>query len=509
MIVINGQNLTLDDFIKVARDKVAVAIDEKGTGNVLESRRIVEDHIKKKHVLYGINTGFGKLSDVRIKDDELSDLQRNLLHSHACGTGEVFSGDVVRGMMLLRINALIKGYSGIRLVTIEKLLELLNKDIVPVVYEQGSLGASGDLVPLAHMALPLINEGEVFYRGVRMPTAEAFQEAGIKPLDNLEAKEGLALINGTQAMVSVGALALHDSMKTFIHAALSGAMSFEALNGIIDVFDPRIHELRPHKGQGLTASLMREILKGSKNVSHQGDDHVQDAYSLRCLPQVHGASLDAFNYVLETIETEMNSVTDNPLIFCGKDDVLSAGNFHGQPLAIALDFLAIAASELASISERRLERIVNADINGKYPAFLAKSVGRNSGFMIVQYVAASLVSENKGLCHPASVDSIPSSGNKEDHVSMGTIAARKAHRVVKHTRKVVALEMFTAAQALDFSGRNNLSPIVARVYEKIREGVPFIEEDTMMQPYMDYVEKLLVENRIGDKKLEAMVWTDR
>ncbi len=506
MITIDGKHLTLHDFMLVVRKYEKVKIDSLAIKNVEISRNVVEKTIKEKRVVYGINTGFGRLSDVRIAKTDLSALQKNLLRSHACGTGERFSDEIIRGMMLLRINALIKGYSGIRLKTIELLLAMLNENIIPVVYEQGSLGASGDLVPLAHMALPLIGEGEVKVDGTIMSAEEGLARKGLSKLQRLEAKEGLALINGTQAMVSVGAIALIDAMDVFQYAALSAGMSFEALRGIIDVFDERIHLARPHQGQILTAKLMRYILKDSKNTSHQGDDHVQDAYSLRTLPQVHGASLDTFNYVRDTLETEMNAVTDNPLIFPDTEDMISAGNFHGQPVALAMDFLGIAISELANISERRIERLVNADINKKFPPFLAKEKGRNSGFMIVQYVAASLVSENKSLAHPASVDSIPSSGNQEDHVSMGTIGARQALQILKHTRKVIALEIFTAAQALDFEGMNGLSPMTNTVYQTVRNHVPFIEEDTIMQPLMDKVEQLLVDGEIKDKTLEDMIW---
>ncbi len=506
MIILDGETLDLKKFIAVARDKDKVEIDKKAIDRVNKAHRLVEKYVKNNRVIYGINTGFGKLSDVRIKVDELSDLQRNLLMSHACGTGDLFPNDVVRGMLVLRINALVKGYSGIRIEVLEKLLEFLNSDIIPVVYSQGSLGASGDLVPLAHMALPLLGEGEVIYKHKRQPSSTGLKAAGIEPLKRLEAKEGLALINGTQAMVSVGALALYDAIKTFKHSLIGATMSFEALRGICDVFDERIHKARPHKGQMRVAKMMQYTIKDSNNVSHQGDDHIQDAYSLRCIPQVHGATLDAITHALEKIEIEMNSATDNPLLFTKEGDVLSAGNFHGQPVAMVFDYLAIAIHELANISERRIERQVNTDINKMFPPFLTKYKGRNSGFMIVQYVAASLVSENKILAHPASVDSIPSSGNKEDHVSMGTIAARKLHQIVKHTRKVIALEMFTSAQALDFQGLNQCGLLSRKAYDVIRKKVPFIEEDTMMQPYMDYVESCLIDDKINDDELEAMVW---
>lgn len=495
MIHLNGSDLTLNDFIKVTRDYVLVKINDEAIKHVNKSREIVHSIIESKEVVYGINTGFGKLSDVRISCDDVDQLQENLLKSHACGVGPVLSKDIVRGMMLLRVNALIKGFSGIRIETILKLVEFLNHDIIPVVYEQGSLGASGDLVPLAHMALPLIGLGEVFVKGTRYKASEGLEKAGISPLDALKAKEGLALINGTQAMTSIGAHALYDAYNVFNQSNISSALTFEALQGIIDVFDARIHEVRNQSGQQEVAKIMRNLLNDSKNVTHQGELRVQDAYALRCIPQVHGATLETLNFIKAQVEKEMNAVTDNPIVF---DDgkALSAGNFHGQVMALAFDYLGIAMSEIANISERRIERLVNPQLNHDYPAFLVKDKGLNSGFMIVQYTAASLVSENKVLAHPASVDSIPSSGNQEDHVSMGTIAARKALKIVSHARLVVGLEMLTAAQALDFRGANLLSPKLKRTYETIRTFIPFIEKDTIMHPHIMMMDSLLKEEKI-------------
>jgi len=507
MIELNGDTMTLETFVDVVRKKQRVKLSESAKQQVDDSRKIVEKTIERQEVVYGINTGFGRLADVRIDAKDLHTLQKNLIMSHACGTGEPFGFDVVRGMILLRVNALLKGYSGIRLQTVEKLVEMLNAEVLPVVYSQGSLGASGDLVPLAHMALPLIGEGEVWFEGKRYPASEGLNKAGIKPLQSLEAKEGLALINGTQAMVSVGALTLHDAYQTLWHASLASALSFEALGGITDVFDARIHEARGHTGQKTIASLMEKLLEGSANTTFQGEARIQDAYSLRCVPQVHGASLEAFAHIKDKVEAEMNAATDNPLIFSKDSRAISAGNFHGQTMALPFDYMSIAIAELASISERRLERLVNNDLNKRFPPFLANERGRNSGFMIVQYVAASLVSENKSLAHPASVDSIPSSANQEDHVSMGTIAARKAASIMNHTRKVVAYEMMCAAQALDFQGKEKMSPRLRKTYERIRKVVPFLKEDTIMQPYMDAVEKLLKEERFSDKDMEVLLWT--
>ncbi|MFP4286100.1 MAG: histidine ammonia-lyase [Candidatus Izemoplasmataceae bacterium] len=495
MITLDGNSLTLSDFIKVTRKNEPVCMHESSILKVKRSREIVENIIDSKEVVYGINTGFGKLSDVRISCDDVDQLQENLLKSHACGVGDLLSIESVRGMMLLRVNALIKGYSGIRLETIEKLIEFLNHGITPVVYEQGSLGASGDLVPLAHMALPMIGLGEILYQGKRWKAKEGLEQAKVKPLEALKAKEGLALINGTQAMTSIGAHALYDAYNVFNQSNLSAALTFEALEGIVDVFDETIHDIRNHDGQITVATSMRHLLKGSKNVTHQGDKRVQDAYALRCIPQVHGATLETLNFIKAQVEKEMNAVTDNPIII-DEGKALSAGNFHGQVMALAFDYLGIAISEIANISERRIERLVNPQLNQDYPAFLVKDKGLNSGFMIIQYTAASLVSENKVLAHPASVDSIPSSGNQEDHVSMGTISARKALKIVNHARLVIGMEMLTAAQALNFRGANLLSPTLNKTYQTIRKFIPFIEKDTIMHPHIIMMETLLKEEKI-------------
>ena len=495
MIILDGNHLNLKDFNRVVNDFEKAAIAEDSIERVHRSRQIVDDIVSHKKSVYGVNTGFGKLCDEKISCDALNQLQVNLLRSHACGVGKPFDIEIVRGMMLLRINALIKGYSGIRLETVEKLLEMLNKNVIPVVYEKGSLGASGDLVPLAHMSLPLIGEGEVIYQRKRMPTEEAFDLAGIKPLDDLWAKEGLALINGTQAMTSVACIALNEAYTLLHSATTSSAFTLEALEGIMNAFDERVHEVRNQEGQIIIAKVLRDLLKDSRNVASQCEERVQDAYSLRCIPQVHGATLDTLDYVKGIVEREMNAVTDNPIVF-DNEEAISAGNFHGQPIALVMDYLAIAVSELANIAERRIERLVNPSLNGDLPAFLAKKRGLHSGFMIVQYAAASLVSENKILCHPASVDSIPSSANQEDHVSMGTIAARKALKVIEHTRHVIGLEFMTAAQAIGFKDEKKLSPILKTIYSAFRKEVPFIEEDTVMHQYME-----ISAQWIKDKKL--------
>lgn len=493
MIEINGNNLVLNSFIKIVKNDEKVYVSELSKRAVNTARKYVENVIESEAPTYGINTGFGKLSDVSIPKRDVSKLQENLIKSHACGVGEPFSREVVRGMLLLRINALIKGYSGIRLSVIEKMVEFLNKDLTPVVFSQGSLGASGDLAPLAHMALPIIGLGEVFYQGERVSAEVGLASAGIEPLESLQAKEGLSLINGTQAMASVGALAMFDAYNLMNLSEHALGLTFEALRGITDVFYGKVHTLRNHQGQITVAKNMSQILKDSKLTTKQGELRIQDAYSLRCSPQVLGASLDTFNYVNKIIENEMNAVTDNPIVFSEDDKVISAGNFHGQPLAFAMDFLGIAVSELANISERRIERMVNSNLSNGLPPFLVKNPGINSGFMIVQYSAASLVSENKVLAHPASVDSIPSSANQEDHVSMGTIAARKARDIIANTQKVLAMELMTSLQAIDFRGKELISSDNIKIYEYVRKHIPFIENDTIMYKHIHKAIALLDE----------------
>ena len=483
-IVIGEKSLTLDDFIKVVRYKEFVDIDKETIKRIAESNYNIKNIVNKSKKVYGVNTGFGKLSDVVVERKDLHKLQENLLISHACGVGKHFNEEVVRGMMLLRVNALARGYSGIRFEVILKLIEFLNKNIIPAIPEQGSLGASGDLAPLAHMSLPLLGLGEVYYKGDLMDARVALELAGIDALTNLEAKEGLSLINGTQAMTSVGAITLYDAIQLGKLADISLALSLEALHGIKCSFDPKIHEIRGQKGQIHSASNVRKLIENSEYITKQGELRTQDAYSLRCASQVHGASIDAFNYVLEKVEIEMNAATDNPLVF-SDDEVISGGNFHGEVMAQAFDFLKIAIAEIANISERRLERLVNPALSEGLPAFLVAHPGINSGFMIVQYSAASLVSENKVLAHPASVDSIPSSGNQEDHVSMGTISARGARDILSNSYKVLAMEMLASTQAIEFRNKRNLGVGTSVAYSYIRERIPFIEDDVIMYPYIN------------------------
>ncbi|MCX7776034.1 MAG: histidine ammonia-lyase [Spirochaetaceae bacterium] len=506
-LVIDGCSLTIPDLVAAARHHVPVVLDEDAVRRMAASRAVVEDAMKNRLVRYGITTGFGKFCSVTISDEDNATLQKNLIMSHACGQGSPFPEEVVRAMMLLRANALAVGNSGIRPLVVQRLLDMLNAGVIPVVPEQGSLGASGDLAPLSHIALVLIGMGEAWWKGERMPGSLAMARAGIQPVA-LEAKEGLALINGTQAMTATGALAVHDALMAYRTATITAALTFQALRGITEALDPRIHELRRQQGQIDAAHDLRRILEDSRLVTHPTGSRVQDAYALRCTPQVHGAVLTALRHVWDILSTELNAVTDNPLIFPHVmrpgGDILSGGNFHGEPLALALDYLGIAASELADLSERRLERLVNPALSEGLPAFLAINGGLNSGFMIVQYSAASLVSENKVLAHPASVDSIPSSANQEDHVSMGTIAARKARRIIEHTQRVLAMELLAACQALDLraiqqglpSIEDQLAPATRPAYSIVRTTVPFLDKDRVMYPDLDAAHALIAEGLI-------------
>ncbi len=480
-LYIDGCQLTLEDVVAVARGYQHVELTPEAIEKIVRCRKTVDKFVDDKKVIYGITTGFGKFSDVNISKEDARALQENLIISHACGVGRPLDEEVVRGVMLLRANALSKGYSGIRLETLQTLITMLNKNVVPVIPEKGSLGASGDLAPLSHMVLVMLGYGEAVYEGVRMSGPEAMKKAGISTI-HLTSKEGLALINGTQVMTSVGALAIYDSMKMMKLADVSACMTIEALRGITDAFDSRIHALRPHSGQIDTAKNLLTILEGSKLTTKQGEIRVQDAYTLRCTPQIHAGSRDAIRYIKERVEIEINSVTDNPLIFPDDDIAFSGGNFHGQPMALPFDFLAIALAEIANVAERRIERLVNPQLSG-LPAFLTEQGGLHSGFMIAQYSAASLVSENKVLAHPASVDSIPSSANQEDHVSMGTIAARKAREILDNVRNVLAIELLSSTQAIDFGNPSGLGKGTKVAYDMIRSKVDKLVDDRVM--YLD------------------------
>ena len=493
-VIITGNTLTLDEVAAVCRNYEKVELSELAVEKILKSRKVVDDFVENEDVVYGITTGFGKFSDVTISKEESKTLQKNLIITHAVGAGKPFDTEIVRGIILLRINNLAKGYSGARLETIQTMIEMLNKRVHPIVPEKGSLGASGDLAPLSHMVLPIIGLGQAEYKGEVMTGEEAMKRAGI-PVIQLTAKEGLALINGTQVMTAVGALTVYDSLNIIKTADIAAALSFEAQNGIIDALDHRLHDVRPHKGQIDTARILTDLLTGSKMTTKQGEIRVQDAYSLRCVPQVHGASKDAINYVKEKVEIEINSVTDNPIIFPETNEGISGGNFHGQPMALSFDFLGIALSELANISERRIERLVNPSLSG-LPAFLVEHGGLNSGFMIVQYSAAALVSENKILAHPASVDSIPSSANQEDHVSMGTIAARKAREIMGNVRRVLAMEIMCACQGIDLRGNKGLGVGTKPVYDEVRKVVPTLKEDRPIYEDINRCEELIIDGTI-------------
>ena len=495
---INGNDLTLEAVREVAGEGRSVLLAPDAREAVDKARAVVEQIVAGNQVSYAITTGVGKLSEVRIAGNQIRELQVNLVRSHAVGVGEPLSTVEVRAMMLLRANSLSKGYSGIRAMVIDALCEMLNRRVMPFVPSQGSVGASGDLAPLAHLALVMIGEGECLDdSGHRMPAAEALRKAEIKPL-TLEAKEAVSLINGTQAMLAVGTLALLAAEILVDSGDVIGSMTLDALRGTDVAFDERIHRARPHAGQIQSAANLRKMLEGSQiRESHRDCGRVQDAYSLRCIPQVHGAVRDTLVNCRAVFETEGNSAVDNPLVFSNAD-VLSGGNFHGEPIAFALDFLAIALSALAGISERRIERLVNPALNEGLPPFLAPGAGLNSGFMMPQVTAAALVSENKVLAHPASVDSITTSGNKEDYVSMGMTAALKLQRIVENTRNVLAIEAIAAAQALDFVAPLKTGKRGQKAYEAVRAVCAAMEHDRVMYGDFERVAKVIGDGKVGE-----------
>ncbi len=495
-VMLNGKSLTLEDIVNVARCGSKVEISPEAKVLVNECAQAVQKWVDEGRVVYGITTGFGDLASVNIPEDKCRQLQENLLLSHACGFGEPYPEDAVRAMMLLRINTLTRGYSGISLNTLQQMVDYLNKDIIPVVPTQGSVGASGDLCPLSHIAITLIGHGDVFYKGERMHVSEALKKEGMKPV-RLQPKEGLALNNGTTVMNAVAALCIADAEIMIKNADIAAAMSAEALHAVPYAFDKRTHELRPHEGQLTVAENMRRLIEGSEIIEHYKKDRVQDAYSLRCLPQVNGACRDAIKYVKEKVEIEINSVTDNPIVFPKDGDVISGGNFHGEPMAMAMDFFGIAAAEFASISERRVARMVDHKLSD-LPPFLVSDSGVNSGFMIPQYTAAALVSENKVLAHPSVVDSIPTSANQEDHVSMGGYSARKARQILDNTNQVIAIEMINAAQGMDFRAPLKPGKGTAAAHKEFRKHVPFYEKDQYMQPLLLDSLKLVIDGTIMD-----------
>ncbi len=484
-VVINGRDLTVEEVIRVCRQDVKVEIAPEAQKAVQKARDYIEKKLEEGAVIYGLTTGFGKFSNVLISREETADLQKNLIMSHTCTMGEPYPRQYVRAAMLLRCNALSRGNSGIRLSTIQTLVDMLNAGIHPVIPRKGSLGASGDLAPLSHIALGLIGMGKVEYKGEIVEAKTAMAEAGIEPVV-LAAKEGLALNNGTQMMTAVGVNVLWDAMQLLKVADIATAMTAEALHGITKAYDAKVQELRGHDGQKISAENLRVLLAGSKNALPVQPTKVQDPYSLRCIPQIHGASRDAINYVYEAVSREINAVTDNPLVFPDEDEVISGGNFHGQPMALAFDFMKMAISELADVSERRAERLINPALSEGLPGFLTKHGGVCSGFMIAQYAAASMVSENKVYDHPACVDSIPSSGNQEDHVSMGTTSARTAAMVLDNAQKVIGIELAAAAQGIWLreeigeSKTENLAPATKAAYDFIRTLSAPVETDIIM-----------------------------
>lgn len=501
---INGNDLTLEAVHEVAVERRAVLLAPDARAVVDKARAVVDEIVASDKLAYAITTGVGKLSDVRIAGDQIRELQLNLVRSHAVGVGEPLPVAETRAMMLLRANSLSKGHSGVRAVVIDRLCEMLNRGVTPFVPSQGSVGASGDLAPLAHLALALIGEGECYdEKGLRVPSGDALKRAQIKPL-TLEAKESISLINGTQAMLALGTLMLLAAETLVDSADALGGLSCDALKGTDTAFDERIHKARPHNGQLKTAANLRRMLEGSQiRESHRACGRVQDAYSLRCIPQVHGAVRDTLAHCREVFETEANSAVDNPLVFItdprnAEGDVISGGNFHGEPLAFALDFLAIALSALAGISERRIERLVNPALSEGLPPFLAPGAGLNSGFMLPQVTAAALVSENKVLAHPASVDSITTSGNKEDFVSMGMTAALKLKRIVENTRNVLAIEAMAVAQALDFLAPLKTSKRGQSVHAAIRSVCSTMEKDRVMYGDLARIAELIASGKLAE-----------
>jgi histidine ammonia-lyase len=492
MITIDGASLTLEHVARVAYDGEPISVLPDALDRVMAARRVIEEIVRQGRVVYGVNTGFGKLATVTIPPDEIQQLQLNLVRSHCCGVGEALSEAETRATMLLRANVLAKGFSGVRPIVPETLTKMLNAGVHPVIPSKGSVGASGDLAPLAHLALAIIGEGEVLYRGTRLAAKAALADAGIEPLQ-LEAKEGLALLNGTQAMTAVGGLALQRAKGLADVADAAGAMSLEALHGTAVACDPRIHAIRPHAGQVKVAERIIELTRDSEIMSsHKDCGRVQDAYSLRCIPQVHGAVRDAIAHVERVLEVEINSATDNPLVFAETGQVISGGNFHGEPVALALDYLAMAVAELGAISERRIERLVNPDLS-ELPAFLTPHPGTCSGMMILQVTAVSLCAENKVLAHPASVDSLPTSGNKEDHVSMGMTAALKLRQIVENVASILAIELICAAQGLDFLAPLKPGRGTQKAYDKLRSLVAPLTEDRVLADDIERVRGSLSE----------------
>jgi len=494
-VKIDGQTLTLLDFHSVAREKARLEISRSALEKVRRSHQVLEKFIRSEKPYYGINTGFGALASRKIAKKDQRKLQVNLVRSHAAGVGAFLDDETVRGIMLLRANVLAKGYSGVRPELVQLLVDMLNHDIVPLIPEKGSVGASGDLAPLSHLALALIGEGKVRFRNRLLGSDRALRQAGLEPIE-LREKEGLALINGTQVMTAIGVLNLLDAEKIGKIADVAGALTFEAQLGNPSPFYEDIQRVRAHPGQMEVSHNLLHLIKDSPLwISHQGKQKIQDAYSVRCIPQVHGAVRDTLRFVRRTLEIEVNSATENPLVFPEKKIILSGGNFHGEPVAFAMDFLGIALAELGNISERRIDRLINPASNMGLPAFLMADNGLNSGFMVAHVTATALASENKALAHPASVDTIPTSGNQEDHVSMGTFAARKAREILYNLKHILAIEIMAALQALDFYELKS-SQLLESVKTLVREHVPFLEEDARMDEPIRAIVELIESDRI-------------
>jgi histidine ammonia-lyase len=492
---ISPERLTYPIIEQILEERKLLAVSEESKALIEKSKAYLDRKIAETDgPLYGINTGFGALCNIEVSKDDLSKLQQNLVISHSCNLGPEIPADVVRLMLLLKAHALAKGNSAVQLVTVQRILDLYNHDILPIVCEQGSLGASGDLAPLAKLFLPLIGMGEVYFKGIKREASDVLIEMGWEPI-RLQAKEGLALLNGTQFMSAHAVYTLLKAFRLVDYADIIGALSLDSFDGLIEPFRSQIQEIRPHPGQIKTASNFWKLLEGSELINRK-KAHVQDPYSFRCIPQVHGAVRDAVNYVARVVETEINSVTDNPTVFPDDDLIISGGNFHGEPLALSLDFLAIALSEIGSISERRTYRLISGDRN--LPTFLVANPGLNSGFMIPQYAAASIVSQNKQLSTPASVDSIPSSNEQEDHVSMGGNAATKALKVAKNIYSILAIELYNAAQALDFRRPLKTSEYLENFMRDYRQQVKFVSEDTLMSAEINKTIKFLED---GEYKL--------
>lgn len=503
-IKIDGKTLNLKSVWLVAMEGYKVEIDQSSLKDVKASRDYIEGRIDQGETMYGVNTGFGHFSDVVISNEQLVELQKNLIRSHSCGVGAPFTPVETRAIMLLRANALLRGHSGIRPIVIETIIEFLNANLTPYIPAQGSVGASGDLAPLSHLALSIIGEGSLWDGVNKFKTSDRLKELGIKPLE-LQAKEGLSLINGCQVMTAVGLLTCFRAKKLMELYDLAGAMTLEALKGSRKAFDPLISQTRPHVGEGQTSRNIKKLLGETSPIaeSHLNCGRVQDAYSLRCMPAVHGATKDTINRAIEVLETEANSSTDNPLVFSEENKILSCGNFHGEPVAFQMDFLGISLSALSSISECRIEKLINPSMSG-LPAFLAPEGGLNSGMMIVQVAAASLVSENKILSHPASVDSIPTSADKEDHVSMGTIAARKAKQILENAENILSMELLCAVQGLGLLEPLKTSGVLLKVFEHITQKVPFAKKDRVFSEDIEEIKLMIRSHEINNLVIETV-----